>query len=181
MKCDQKEPECDRCTKANIPCEGYSKDLKFVDEKERAQKRVQIKREAYLQSIQADAERLKARRSLGRRRSSVYMPPELPLSAFREHISVSHMDAKLFAGAKAIAPWSMELYSGRDDCTVTQTIRALGSMYYGRTYHDQESLAQSMIYYSKALRLLTSDLQDSKAIFEISSLSNVLSLCTFEV
>jgi hypothetical protein len=181
VKCDQREPECDRCTKANIPCEGYSKDLKFVDEKGRAQKRVQIKREAYLQSIQADAERLKARRSLGHRRSSVYIPPELPLSGFREHIQVSHMDAKLFAGAKIIAPWSMELYSGRDDCTATQTIRALGSMYYCRMFHDHVSLAQSMIYYSKALRLLASDLQDPSAIFEVASLNNVLSLCIFEV
>lgn len=170
---------CQRCVKAKIPCEGYAKDLKFVDEKGRAQKRVQIKREAYLQSIQAEDERIRALRE--HRRSSVNIPPELPLKRFQEHIEMSHMDSKLFADAKMIAPWSMEAYSGRESCSTTQTMRALGSMYYGRMHRDKESLDQSMIHYGKAIRLLASDLQDVKRVFKLQTLTNVLSLAIFEV
>ncbi|KUJ16413.1 uncharacterized protein LY89DRAFT_749024 [Mollisia scopiformis] len=181
VKCDLTEPVCERCLKAKIPCRGYSKDLKFVDEKGRAQKRVQIKHEAYLQSIQADAEKIRASRKLELRCSSEAVPPELSLVAFQEHVQMSHMDSKLFEGAKILAPWTTARYDGEDSYTATQTMRALGSVYYGRMYRHKESLDQSMIYYSKAIRLLASDLQDPKSVYEASSLNNILSLCIFEM
>lgn len=187
LKCDLREPECERCLKAHIKCAGYTKDLKFVDEKKRAQKRVQIKRQEYLQSIQADAEKVQNKRTgtLVRRRSSQGSPspapPEINMAVFLQHIQVTHMDENFFAGGKAIAPWNMEWYTGRDDCTTTQTIRALGSMYYGRMHKHQESLAQSMVYYGKALRLLAVDISSPTSIYKATSVTNVVSLCIFEV
>ncbi|KAH6676385.1 hypothetical protein B0J14DRAFT_651807 [Halenospora varia] len=184
VKCDETHPKCERCTKAKIPCEGYARDLKFVDEKGRAQKRVQIKRQAYLEAIQAEEAQLRANRATKlepTNRPVGKVSPPLSLVGFRDKVELTFMLNKLFAGWRLFIPFVMRGYRGTEDCTTTQTVKALSSIYFGRMHHDKESFDSGMISYCKALRLLGVDLKDQKAAFALPSVTNVLSLVIFEM
>ncbi|KAF4624353.1 hypothetical protein G7Y89_g13819 [Cudoniella acicularis] len=186
VKCDENHPKCQRCAKAKIPCEGYARDLKFVDEKGRAQKRVQIKRQAYLEAIQAEEEQLRASRvarlqPTNRPTATGQVPSALSLAGFRDKVELTFMLNKLFAGWRLFIPWIMRGYRGTEDCTTTQAVKALSSIYFGRLHRQKESFDAGMISYCKALRLLGVDLKDPKAAFALPSVTNVLSLVIFEM
>ncbi|KAG9237412.1 hypothetical protein BJ875DRAFT_156669 [Amylocarpus encephaloides] len=199
VKCDEARPKCDRCVKAKVPCEGYARDLKFVDEKGRAQKRVQIKRQAYLEAVQAEDEQFKASRQTRnsnspenqrtpgqtkerQKQQEVGAVQEcLSLAGFRDKVELTFMLNELFAGWRLFIPWVMRGYRGTDDCTTTQSVKALSSVYFARLHHDQKSLDAGMKSYSNALRLLRVDLKDNKAAYALPSVTNVLSLVIFEM
>lgn len=185
MKCDETHPTCERCTKAKIPCEGYARDLKFVDEKGRAQKRVQIKRQAYLEAVQAEEKQLKAVR-----KSKTPQPTNRPMGSighvlslvnFKDKVQLSFTLNRLFDGWRLFVPWIMRGYKGTEDCTTTQTVKALSAAYFGRMHNDRATFESGMIPYSNALRLLGSDLKDPNTAFETPAVTNVLALVMFEV
>ncbi|KAH7410534.1 hypothetical protein BKA64DRAFT_703649 [Cadophora sp. MPI-SDFR-AT-0126] len=219
VKCDLIEPICQRCTKAKIPCEGYANKerLKFVDEKENAEKRVQIKREAYLQAIQAEDEKVKARLHTSKAQKEIKetqssrttngeqqcpnptndivvtrksrpkgnvkestIGRELSVTGFQDKIQMSFLLSKLFVGAKMFTPWMLTGCKWSEDCTTTQTMRALSGVYFGRMHRRKQSLDFGFQSYSKALRLLSKDLVSKKA-WEFTTLTNVQSLTLFEV
>ncbi|TVY85428.1 Uncharacterized protein LSUE1_G000474 [Lachnellula suecica] len=185
VKCDETHPACKRCAKAKIICEGYARDLKFVDEKGRAQKRVQIKRQAYLQAVQAEDKQIKAeRRSKSRESSDGELGPvekTLSLAGFRDKVQLSFTIHNLFKGWRLFVPWMMRGYRGTDDCTTTQSVQALSAVYFGRMHNDRKIFDLGMISYCNALRLLGSDLKDNKAAFSVSAVTNVLALVIFEM
>lgn len=155
-----------------------------MDEKGRAQKRVQIKRQAYLEAIQAEEAQLRANRATKlepTNRPVGKVSPPLSLVGFRDKVELTFMLNKLFAGWRLFIPFVMRGYRGTEDCTTTQTVKALSSIYFGRIHHDKESFDSGMISYCKALRLLGVDLKDQKAAFALPSVTNVLSLVIFEV
>jgi hypothetical protein len=183
VKCDENRPACERCAKAKIPCEGYARDLKFVDEKGRAQKRVQIKRQAYLEAVEAEEAQLKAHRKAkvdNEKKSMTQVGEMLSLAGFRDKMELSFMLNKLWAGWRLFIPWVMRGYRGVEECTTTQSVKALSSVYFSRMHRDKKSFDTGMISYSKALRLLSIDLKDQKAAFDLPSVTNVLSLVIFE-
>ncbi|KAH9218041.1 hypothetical protein DL95DRAFT_490600 [Leptodontidium sp. 2 PMI_412] len=198
---------------------GYAKKegLKFVDEKEKAEKRVQIKREAYLQAIQAEDEKVKARLHSSKARKETkeaqssetqgaeHQCPkstsdiiasrkpkpkgngkdstigrELSVSGFQDKIHMSFLLSKFFVGAKMFTPWMLKSCKWSENCTTTQTMRALSGLYFGRMHRRKQSLDFGFQSYSKALRLLSKDLVSEKA-WELPALTNVLSLTVFEI
>lgn len=154
-----------------------------MDEKDKAQKRVQIKRQAYLENIQAEKERNKANRHarIEQGTGTISVDRQLPMYGFKDQIQTSYTLSKLFMGFKMFIPFATIAYRGTEDDTTTQTVKALSSVWFGRIHHHQASLDTGMGYYSKALRLLGRDLVDSKATYRLPTLTNVLSLCLFEV
>ncbi|PVH83633.1 hypothetical protein DL98DRAFT_585516 [Cadophora sp. DSE1049] len=217
VKCDLAQPTCERCTKAKIQCEGYAKKggLKFVDEKQKAEKRVQIKREAYLQAIKAEDERDKARQHHSKtpeeaiqaqrlqipaseqqfpkptndivtsqksksKEHNTAIGKELSVTGFQDKIHMSFLLSKFFVGARMFTPWMLKGCKWNEDCTTTQTMKALSGIYFGRMHHRKQSLDFGFQSYSKALRLLSKDLISKKA-WELPSLTNVLSLTVFEI
>ncbi|CAG8959955.1 hypothetical protein HYFRA_00012672 [Hymenoscyphus fraxineus] len=180
VKCDEVHPKCNRCAKAKIPCEGYDRDLKFVDEKARAQKRVQVKRQAYLESIQAEQGKLKPSRRTIQLKTETQVPPNLSLAGSETTVRLTFMQNQLFSGWRMFIPWTMCEYRGQDNCTTTQAVDALSSMYFGRMHGDVNSVNAGVNSYSKALPLLGRDLKDPKA-FTLSTLTNVLSLVIYEM
>ncbi|KAK0112835.1 hypothetical protein ONS95_014562 [Cadophora gregata] len=218
VKCDFEAPNCQRCTKAKLHCEGYERKggLRFVDEKEKAEKRVQLKREAYLQAVQAEEARdearqnhLKSPKEVGQlQRTATFCSPEryvqstddivasrkskmkdfsnvaigkvLSMIGFQDEIHLSFLLSKFFVGARMFTPWMLRGCRWSEDCTTTQTVRALSGIYFGRMHHRKQSLDLGFQCYSKALRLLSKDLLSKKA-WELPSLTNVLSLTVFEI
>ena len=154
-----------------------------MDEKDKAQKRVQIKRQAYLENIQAEKERNKAIRHarIEQGTGTVPVDRQLPMYGFKDEIQTSYTLSKLFAGFKMFLPFTTIAYRGTEDDTTTQTVKALSSVWFGRIHHHQGSLDMGMGYYTKALRLLGRDLVDPTAAYRLPTLTNVLSLCLFEV
>lgn len=75
----------------------------------------------------------------------------------------------------------MKGYRGTEDCTTTQTVKALSCVFFGRMNNDRKTFDSGMSSYCNALRLLGSDLKDPKAAYEIPAVTNVLSLVIFEV
>ncbi|KAH7370447.1 hypothetical protein BKA65DRAFT_545159 [Rhexocercosporidium sp. MPI-PUGE-AT-0058] len=210
VKCDLTEPVCQRCTKAKIQCDGYVEKggLKFVDEKEKAEKRVQIKREAYLQAIHAEDEKVKAQKEIKETQSSkthsaeqspkptyaVVASPksksrgnntqstfgrELSLVGFQDNVHMSFLISKFLVGARMFTPWMLTGCKWTENCTTTQTMKALSGLYFGRINRRKKSLDYGFQCYSKALRLLSTDLVSKKA-WELPSLTNALSLTVFE-
>ncbi|CZT11503.1 uncharacterized protein RAG0_15634 [Rhynchosporium agropyri] len=218
VKCDLTEPACQRCAKAKVQCEGYANKggLKFVDEKEKAEKRVKLKREAYLQAIQVEDERIRARKQSTGNEAVVKMqsanlsgveretadsardtakPPlsrqnrhgvgvnhenELSVIAFQDNIHMSFLLSKFWTGAKMFTPWMMKGCRWNENCTTTQTMKALSGLYFGRIHRRKQSMDFGFQCYSKALRLLSKDLVSTRT-WELPSLTNVLSLSVFEI
>ncbi|KAL2066172.1 hypothetical protein VTL71DRAFT_2243 [Oculimacula yallundae] len=217
VKCDLTEPTCERCAKSKLQCEGYVKKggLKFVDEKGKAEKRVQIKREAYLQAIQLEDEKLRARQQptkaqkkatntqvlstpcveqsntaikiappgpSGQRRKNMgsSLDNQLSVAGFQDNIHMSFLLKKFWSGAKMFTPWMLKGCRWSEDCTTTQTMKALSSLYFGRIHRRKQSRDFGLQCYSKALRLLSKDLVCEKA-WELPALTNVLSLSVFEI
>jgi hypothetical protein len=184
VKCDETHPKCTRCTKAKITCEGYTREIKFVDEKGRAQKRVQIKRQAYLEAVQAEDQQIAQRKSQIAPEKQVakqQVRPNLSLEGFRNTVELTFMLNKLFSGWKLFIPWVMMGYRGAEDCTTTQTVNALSSVYFYRVHHDRKSFESGMVSYAKALHLMSVDLKDQRAAFQLPLVTNALSLVIFEV
>ncbi|XMA10558.1 hypothetical protein WAI453_003349 [Rhynchosporium graminicola] len=218
VKCDLTEPACQRCAKAKVQCEGYANKggLKFVDEKEKAEKRVKLKREAYLQAVQVEDERIRARKQSTGNEAVIKMqsanlsgveretadsardiakPPlsrqnrhgvgvnhenELSVIAFQDNIHMSFLLSKFWTGAKMFTPWMMKGCRWNENCTTTQTMKALSGLYFGRIHRRKQSMDFGFQCYSKALRLLSKDLVSTRA-WELPSLTNVLSLSVFEI
>lgn len=154
-----------------------------MDEKARAQKRVQVKRQAYLESVQAEQERLKPNRQTQfaiQLKAAAHVPPSLSLAGNETTVRLTFMQNELFSGWRMFIPWAMREYRGQDSCTTTQAVNALSSIYFGRMHHDINSINAGAISYGKTLPLLGRDLKDPKA-FTLSTLTNVLSLVIYEV
>ena len=144
--------------------------LIIVDEKKRAQKLVAIRREAYLESVRAEEEQ----RNLVRhaRRAAQPISPPLAQAASLESIQMSFTKEKMFSAAVEFIPWIGMGYREGDETTSTHTMKALGSMFYGRIHRHQPSIDTGFKSYSKALQLLSKDLGNSKTLQDIKMLTN---------
>lgn len=186
-----------------------------MDEKQKAEKRVQIKREAYLQALQAEDERHKAKQHHSKtpeevrpsqdsrtsgseqqcskltnnlvairkpklKEDNAAIGKKLSVTGFQDKIHMSFLLSKFFVGARMFVPWMLKGCKWQEDCTTTQTMKALSGIYFGRMHRHRQSLDFGFQCYSKALRLLSKDLVSRKA-WELPSLTNVLSLTVFEI
>jgi hypothetical protein len=131
--------------------------LIIVDEKKRAQKLVAIRREAYLESVRAEEEQRHLVRHA--RRAAQPISPPLAQAASFESIQTSFTKEKMFSAAIEFVPWIGMGYREGDETTSTHTMKALGSMFFGRIHRHQPSIDTGFKSYSSALQLMSKDIK----------------------
>jgi hypothetical protein len=136
-----------------------------------------------LEAVQAEEAQLKAEREANFEplNRPVSIAKTLSIAVHKDKVQISFMLNNLFAGWRLFVPWVMKGYRDSEDCTTTQTVKALSCVFFGRMHNDRKIFDSGMSSYCNALRLLGSDLKDPKATYEIPAVTNVLSLVIFEV
>lgn len=187
---DERHPDCKRCEKAFLKCEGFPDPLHIILDRSCPQT---------LQTCGTSVNsEVGARRSKAKRRSSngetsgarsllcsvtqdFYTPAiSLNLSAFTESIQstffVAHALSKLDFGQKAVtAMW--EIMSAPDD----PSKRALETALFGRFHHQPIISEASSKWYGKALIKLSNDLRTPQGVWSTSVLRSAIILTMYEL
>ncbi|KAL5589591.1 hypothetical protein FOVSG1_011458 [Fusarium oxysporum f. sp. vasinfectum] len=168
VKCDHGKPNCQRCEKAGIACEGYVTYGEFVDETTRFAKDKSPLKDSQLQ-VQPASPSAKATER------QIWRPPPLLL----DQDAVIH--AHLLSRIDEVTPLMANLESiTLSDSTRSLAVRALAAVYFGKTNSDKRIFDLGNREYVKALNRVQLDLASSTAIFEWDTLASVICLCMFE-
>ncbi|KAL5590714.1 hypothetical protein FOBRF1_014271 [Fusarium oxysporum] len=168
VKCDHGKPNCQRCEKAGIACEGYVTYGEFVDETTRFAKDKSPLKDSQLQ-VQPASPSAKATER------QIWRPPPLLL----DQDAVIH--AHLLSRIDEVTPLMTNLESiTLSDSTRSLAVRALAAVYFGKTNSDKRIFDLGSREYVKALNRVQLDLASSTAVFEWDTLASVICLCMFE-
>ncbi|KAM3074589.1 hypothetical protein ACMFMG_008018 [Clarireedia jacksonii] len=196
VRCDETRPVCERCTKSHMECEGYEKSFKFVDERSRAETRVRIKREAYLEAWRQEIEanlrhRSKKSPSFRSLKSSPSPSPSLSPPPSMSDVDSSEESEKTFSLLSRfdiqnpLLAWSGSdlSYNGPSEQKPTSAycVEAINTMFYGRANKLQNCINHAMQEYCKALQRLRDDLQGANAIYSLTTMTNINSMIYFEL
>ncbi|EXL92604.1 hypothetical protein NOF04DRAFT_15731 [Fusarium oxysporum II5] len=168
VKCDHGKPNCQRCEKAGIACEGYVTYGEFVDETTRFAKDKSPLNDSQLQ-VQPASPSAKATER------QIWRPPPLLL----DQDAVIH--AHLLSRIDEVTPLMANLESiTLSDSTRSLAVRALAAVYFGKTNSDKRIFDLGSREYVKALNRVQLDLASSTAVLEWDTLASVICLCMFE-
>ncbi|EXK29072.1 hypothetical protein FOMG_14910 [Fusarium oxysporum f. sp. melonis 26406] len=168
VKCDHGKPNCQRCEKAGIACEGYVTYGEFVDETTRFAKDKSPVKDSQLQ-VQPASPSAKATEQ------QIWRPPPLLL----DQDAVIH--AHLLSRIDEVTPLMANLESiTLSDSTRSLAVRALAAVYFGKTNSDKRIFDLGSREYVKALNRVQLDLASSTAVLEWDTLASVICLCMFE-
>ncbi|KAL7755104.1 hypothetical protein ACKLNR_014861 [Fusarium oxysporum f. sp. zingiberi] len=168
VKCDHGKPNCQRCEKAGIACEGYVTYGEFVDETTRFAKDKSPVKDSQLQ-VQPASPSAKATER------QIWRPPPLLL----DQDAVIH--AHLLSRIDEVTPLMANLESiTLSDSTRSLAVRALAAVYFGKTNSDKRIFDLGSREYVKALNRVQLDLASSTAVLEWDTLASVICLCMFE-
>ncbi|KAH7215832.1 hypothetical protein DER44DRAFT_806861 [Fusarium oxysporum] len=161
VKCDHGKPNCQRCEKAGIACEGYVTYGEFVDETTRFAKDKSPLKDSQLQ-VQPASPSAKATER------QIWRPPPLLL----DQDAVIH--AHLLSRIDEVTPLMANLESiTLSDSTRSLAVRALAAVYFGKTNSDKRIFDLGSREYVKALNRVQLDLASSTAVFEWDTLASV--------
>ncbi|KAF5254984.1 hypothetical protein FOXYS1_14321 [Fusarium oxysporum] len=162
------KPNCQRCEKAGIACEGYVTYGEFVDETTRFAKDKSPVKDSQLQ-VQPASPSAKATER------QIWRPPPLLL----DQDAVIH--AHLLSRIDEVTPLMANLESiTLSDSTRSLAVRALAAVYFGKTNSDKRIFDLGSREYVKALNRVQLDLASSTAVLEWDTLASVICLCMFE-
>ncbi|EXA35406.1 hypothetical protein FOVG_13497 [Fusarium oxysporum f. sp. pisi HDV247] len=168
VKCDHGKPNCQRCEKAGVACEGYVTYGEFVDETTRFAKDKSPVKNSQLQ-VQPASPSAKATER------QIWRPPPLLL----DQDAVIH--AHLLSRIDEVTPLMANLESiTLSDSTRSLAVRALAAVYFGKTNSDKRIFDLGSREYVKALNRVQLDLASSTAVLEWDTLASVICLCMFE-
>ncbi|EWY81261.1 hypothetical protein FOYG_15537 [Fusarium oxysporum NRRL 32931] len=168
VKCDHGKPNCQRCEKAGIACEGYVTYGEFVDETTRFAKDKSPVKDSQL-LVQPASPSAKATER------QIWRPPPLLL----DQDAVIH--AHLLSRIDEVTPLMANLESiTLSDSTRSLAVRALAAVYFGKTNSDKRIFDLGSREYVKALNRVQLDLASSTAVLEWDTLASVICLCMFE-
>ncbi|EXL69285.1 hypothetical protein FOPG_14741 [Fusarium oxysporum f. sp. conglutinans race 2 54008] len=168
VKCDHGKPNCQRCEKAGMACEGYVTYGEFVDETTRFAKDKSPVKNSQLQ-VQPASPSAKATER------QIWRPPPLLL----DQDAVIH--AHLLSRIDEVTPLMANLESiTLSDSTRSLAVRALAAVYFGKTNSDKRIFDLGSREYVKALNRVQLDLASSTAVLEWDTLASVICLCMFE-
>ncbi|KAH7210167.1 hypothetical protein BKA60DRAFT_598641 [Fusarium oxysporum] len=161
VKCDHGKPNCQRCEKAGIACEGYVTYGEFVDETTRFAKDKSPVKDSQLQ-VQPASPSAKATER------QIWRPPPLLL----DQDAVIH--AHLLSRIDEVTPLMANLESiTLSDSTRSLAVRALAAVYFGKTNSDKRIFDLGSREYVKALNRVQLDLASSTAVLEWDTLASV--------
>ena len=184
VKCDGVRPVCQRCTKANIDCQGYLKPVIFVDERIRMTKAEHIDNaqqqefSGYLKKGQAIYRSNPT--NIEHRRLTNISPKELPFGAFGDNIFISFLLSRLFDGSNKFQSNGWWLVNALKSKTASMSLHALATMFYGRSHGQADIIARGVKRYTEALPCLRNDILGPVAL-SFGTLASTTALGMYEV
>ncbi|KAJ5281847.1 hypothetical protein N7478_007219 [Penicillium angulare] len=190
VKCDEGKPKCARCHKAGKICEGYTQFVEFHDETTRiAGKDFQIQTSnspgftGSPQSITSQP---------GVQTTFITEYPFFPVKAdpgWDEHsIFTTYLVDRLFTWQKPQAQYSsfswMPVLVGRTEnegLLAYTSLRALATSFFAKVHGEPSIMHKGTAFYSRALRVLQDQLQDSELVFDDDVLLSVFCLSVYEL
>lgn len=182
VKCDERRPTCEKCAKGEFQCEGYARDLRFVDENSRTErhaKRAAAKSSPVVLKTFKSPCSEEARNEVGFGGSFIRSPR---ICSTGEDLHIPFLLMNLFSGFPPIesSPW-LRLHAEDPSPSAHMSVRALGAVFFGRKHHLDEVVKYGTALYGKALKYLNRDLQDSTVAGSMPVLKTAIALEIFEV
>jgi len=197
VKCDETRPNCTRCSSAGIECTGFAQRLRFVDEKHKIQRRAAVLRAQFHEfSTHSSNVHLKSQLSKGRPsqplRAPLSLAKELPLTAFKDDIFISHLVYRFFEGkhrhlmnAAAKSPCGLPIEWIAELVNTPQKPRlkswdALAAVVYGQANKNYDIITSAVRIYGQALSELRFQLSDPHNRYVDSTLASITALYTYQ-
>lgn len=177
VKCDERKPGCERCERANRDCEGYVREHRFVDENARTEKHIKKKTSKAPRSYPKSSQDI----TFYSEPSSGVLASSLGVRAFEDNIFVSFLLSNLFSGIPAPTPWLHLHAEDASSVSAQLSVRALSTLFFGRTHHQRDITARGFHLYGQALVSLNRDLQDSTKGWSLSVVKSAMALELYEV
>ncbi|PQE31940.1 C6 finger domain-containing protein [Rutstroemia sp. NJR-2017a WRK4] len=165
LKCDEQEPACRRCQKANLTCPGY--ESIFVDETARVKQSAQ---QSEFMIVPSRKQRYHSHKIQSSHASTKYGDPNatLPLVAFKDKIVVAFLATRMFEARspfRACSSNNHDLLGQMVMCTDRwwvckliqsrqESLHALALMYFGRANHLKGVETDASKQYGQALQKL---------------------------
>ncbi|CAJ0554649.1 Ff.00g131620.m01.CDS01 [Fusarium sp. VM40] len=167
VKCDHGKPNCQRCEKAGLRCEGYVIHGEFVDETIRFSKHATPPKNSQLQLQLANT----PSKTIGR------ISSPSPLLLDENTVIHTHLLSKI----DEVKPLMSNLDSfSPNNSTRTLAIRALAGIYFGKMNYNKRISDSGTRDYVRALKSVQVDLACSTVALEWDTLASVVCLCMFE-
>ncbi|KAF2233633.1 hypothetical protein EV356DRAFT_199804 [Viridothelium virens] len=184
IRCDQKHPVCERCTKRRVPCVYGEGPTKFVDERPRLEaKAAAIQLEHSPQSL----EKLHSEPVIiFKSPSPLSLPDQLPLGGQEEQIYLSFLNYKPILGPNhqsntLIYGSHNPVSSFSNDSAVLLSVQTLAAAYYGRIHHQDRITHRARQLYGRALESLSREIADSDSHSNAQLLSSIVALTLYEM
>ncbi|CAK7231333.1 hypothetical protein SCUCBS95973_007875 [Sporothrix curviconia] len=182
VKCDERQPHCQRCHKAGLPCSGYTQHGQFVDETARFRVRTPPPAREERENRQL-ATAPTAPTALTAPTAPARIPPTLqPDDDFVVH---THLVSRLLPGVSG--PAAPDILSAMGNIVRTpqpihkDAIHALAAVYFGKVHRDTRIFDTGVRAYVRALQQLRTALASPAAVLETEeTLVSVLCLGLYE-
>jgi hypothetical protein len=192
LKCDEQEPTCRRCQKANLICPGY--DSIFVDETVRVKQNAQ---KSELMVVASRKQRYHSHKTQYSHTSQNVGDPNatIPLVAFKDKIAVAFLTTRMFEARSRYRADSLD----NEDLTQSmvmcsdrwwvckliqspqESLDALALMYFSRVHHLKDVEADASKQYGQALQKLRVGLTAPNNLYDFQTLGNISALIFYEV
>lgn len=184
---DESKPTCQRCQRANMPCEGYKGYIFVADKsylpkarpKDKARSSAsQPAKPASPGSSSTNSSQVQVRYQTASSNSSLRREPDM--SSFRHTISQQYLMEHFLA---KIGQDNSSLYNTLSNLSMStmHSIGALTSAFFGRIHGQIDMRQKAAVHYGQALRYLAKDLSDPKTAWSVSILYSTITLAYYEV
>lgn len=195
VKCDETHPKCTRCHAAGIECTGFARRLRFVDENPRIKRKEGvIHAQSHEFSTKAGSGHLSSHSSKICSHQLLipvpFLADSLPLTAFKDDISISFLVSKFF---ETEHPHFAERYScGLPIEWIYELIKtpqkprlkswdALATIVYGQANRSHDLIRSALGLYAQALSELRMQLSDPHIRQSHSVLASITALYMYQV
>ncbi|KAJ5370292.1 uncharacterized protein N7496_006384, partial [Penicillium cataractarum] len=196
VKCDEAKPTCERCQKLSLKCEGYVQFPEFVD------MTVQFtgKKSAKQKPVENDVLSSSTSASTATHGSTASPRPEssvieLPLTSIpvnpkwnEQSMFTSHLVRKLFTWhddktSPRASSWIELLFQRTEDEAALSftSVSALATTYFAKVNRNGDLMRKGAGFYSRALRTLRSNLEDSTLALEDDLVVAVICMAIYEM
>lgn len=197
VKCDRNRPKCSRCANAHLECAGFAPKFRFINEEPRIRRSHNLS-DAQIQEYTALAKypRLITHTHQAFQFCHIALSSinTLPLSAFREDMSITYLHSKLIGNGEI---WkgpnaAEEAHCGIPSSWIDELLQtnptsrpkswyALAAMILGQAFDCRSTIIRAVELYGTALLELHTRLSSDEHQLTDSTLSSMTALCVYEV
>lgn len=166
VRCGAEKPICFRCITARIPCEGYVRDFRWIDDKHSTSRRTS-----------RDKSSSTSASSQSPQKGLIGPQTEIYVEFFKHKFLSEDLDHGTFSHMK----WIEECFKTKADDAANLAVNALVLLFFARMNGNSQSVhAQSNKYYGKALRRLQVSIESPNSA-QLSLTPAALALTYFEL